>query len=257
MFGLPKKRGIPFVHDTLAREYGVICLQELWNGKGGSKHSQPLDLILHDQNTDHVFDVIEAVFAHCAAAEGQWAIPPRVTPIAAAVEINERFKEHNVGYQLVDGKVVRTDSLLLHEEVVSGATALLRQPAFAGPNEEFLAALEHYRHGRYKECLNECLKALESTLKIVCDQKGWPYPANATARTLVARCFENGLVPDFLQSQFASLRATLESGVPTARNRLAGHGQGSTSVEVPPYLAKYVLYLTGASVILLVDAATA
>lgn len=44
---------------------------------------------------------------------------------------------------------------------------VLSDKRYKGASQEFLAANEHYRHGRYKECLNDCLKAFESTMKII------------------------------------------------------------------------------------------
>ena len=67
-------------------------------------------------------------------------------------------------------------------------------------------------------------------------------------------CFQNGLIPDFFQAQFSSLRAGLESGVPTVRNKLSSHGQGVEQREVPQYMARYLLNLTATSILLLTDA---
>jgi len=103
---------------------------------------------------------------------------------------------------------------------------------YAGANAEFLKAFEHYRHGNIKECLNECLKAFESTMKPICTKRKWFFKATDTARTLIDVCFQNKLVPDLIQSHIAGFRAALESGIPTIRNKLAGHGQGATTIRV-------------------------
>jgi hypothetical protein len=50
------------------------------------------------------------------------------------------------------------------------------------------------------------------------------------------------------------LRSTLEAGVPTARSRLGGHGQGTQVTEVPQYLVAYVLHLTASAVVFLAEA---
>ena len=67
--------------------------------------------------------------------------------------------------------------------------------------------------------MNECLKSLESILKVICKKRQWPFKTTDTANALFQIVFERNLVPDYLQSQFTSLRAVLESGVPTIRNR--------------------------------------
>src|SRR5262249_11657394 len=84
-----------------------------------------------------------------------------------------------------------------------------------------MTAHEHYRHDRPKETLAECLKAFESVMKVICDTLGWKYdPKSSTSSALLQACFDNGLIPAFWQQHFTSLRSMLESGVPTARNRL-------------------------------------
>jgi hypothetical protein len=150
--------------------------------------------------------------------------------------------------------LIRVDSEFLHSEAVKPVLTALRITGFQGANEEFLLAHEHYRHGRHKECLVDCLKAFESTMKSVCKIRGWTTQPNDTAKSLIATCFSNGLIPAYLDSQFASLRSVLESGVPTVRNKNGGHGQGVDPVVVPDYMARYALNLTATSILFLTDA---
>src|ERR1019366_1526163 len=84
---------------------------------------------------------------------------------SAVTELNARFREHGIGYQYESGEIIRVDSQLIHSEVVKPALTLLTAPEYEGANAEFLKAFEHYRKGDTKECLNECLKAFESTMK--------------------------------------------------------------------------------------------
>ncbi len=124
---------------------------------------------------------------------------------------------------------------------------------YSGANDEFLKAHEHYRHGRYKECLVECLKAFESLMKGICQKNSWPYDKNGTSKALINVCFEKGLIPSYLQSQFSSLRSLLESGTPTIRNKEGGHGQGAEITKVPEHLASYVLHLTATNMLFLAN----
>jgi hypothetical protein len=167
--------------------------------------------------------------------------------------LNLRFLEHGVGYRF-DDRIVRIDSELLHAETVKPALALLRAPEYAGAQAEFLAAHEHYRHGLTKEALNECLKAIESVMKAICAKRGWKHDPNATSKTLIQVLFDNGLIPLFWAQHFSALRSTLEAGVPTVRNKLGGHGQGTQVVHVPAHLVAYVLHLTASSIVFLAAA---
>lgn len=128
---------------------------------------------------------------------------------------------------------------------------MLSASMYEGANEEFLSAHTHYRQRRYKESLNDSLKAFESCLKAICRERGWTYTDKDTANRLLKIVFENELIPDFMQSQFSALRSLLESGVPTVRNRLSGHGQGPDAITVPEHIAAYALHLTASNILLL------
>ena len=142
----------------------------------------------------------------------------------------------------------------LHSEAIKPAIRLLYEKRYAGAQQEFLNAHKHYRKGETKEALNDCLKAFESVMKAICDKRGWSYPRDATARALVDVCLTNELIPSFWQSQYSALRTLLESGVPTGRNKLSGHGQGTAPVAVPGHIAAYMLHMTASAIVFLAEA---
>ena len=218
-----------------------------------------MNFFLQEAEVDKSLDVVELTFwvidrhtRHLGYIPGR-----NSSAIAddAIRELNDRFKEHGVGYCFENGRIVRIDSQLVHAEVVKPALALLSGEEYAGVQQEYLQAHEHYRAGKTKEALNECLKSFESMMKSVCDQKGWSYSENATAKKLIDTCFDNGLVPTFWTQHFSSLRSLLQSGVPTGRNRLSGHGQGAIPTSVPMHVVGYVLHMTAAAIVFLKEAA--
>lgn len=146
------------------------------------------------------------------------------------------------------------DSQYVHREVVKPAIMLLQDDMFQGASDEFLRAHEHYRQGRDKEAIVEAEKAFESTLKIICDRCGWSYPKGATAQTLINTVLTNGLIDDSLRTYLAGIRTTLEAGLPTVRNKMSAHGQGSQPVRVPDYIVAYALHAASASIVLLIQA---
>lgn len=243
------------INDILCREYGVLSLSD-------DSYDTPFQAVakflLTSKHDERVFDVIELSF-RCIEKMTQGSYytscaHSKITPSQAIGELNARFLEHAVGYQYEAGLLIRKDSELLHSEVVKPTLAFLADKRFQGANGEFLNAHQHYRAGCHKECLNECLKAFESTLKVICDSQGWSYDPGAGAKQLLDLCFKNNLLPALLQSHFSALRNTLESGVPTLRNKLAGHGQGTEEVSIPPYYAGYALHLTASAILFLVQA---
>jgi len=243
--------------DALCREYGVFKLTGAKEYGDRNYLSELANFILLEQETEKVLDAIELSFRVIdrMTRNFDYLHRQRASEIAdeAIVELNARFQEHAVGFQLADGEIIRVDSKLIHAEVVKPALTLLHQKEYAGAQAEFLKAHEHYRHGNTKEALTECLKALESVMKAICDKRKWQYPPNATSSGLIQCCFDNGLVPTFWTQQFSALRSTLESGVPTARNKLGGHGQGSSIVCVPQHLVAYALHMTASAIVFLVE----
>ena len=55
-------------------------------------------------------------------------------------ELNQRFREHGVGYQYESGQMIRVDSQLIHSEAVQPALRMLADPMYEGANAEFLSA---------------------------------------------------------------------------------------------------------------------
>jgi hypothetical protein len=244
------------VHDILCREYGLFILVEEAKHRD-NKPKDVFDFMLQSKSIDEVIDTIEICFRfvdHLCRDQGfQFHSRPKITPDDAIAELNHRFREHGVGFQFESGQIISVDSQFLHREAVKPALGLLSQKEFKGANEEFLSAHEHYRHARHDECLNECLKAFESTLKTICSLRKWVVDPNATAKALLDCVYSNGLVPPFMQAQFGSLRSMLESSVPTIRNKLGGHGQGSQPRSIPSHFVSLQLHLTASCIVFLIE----
>lgn len=218
-----------------------------------------LDAFVQESDNERALDVIELAFQwanrQAASAEYYKGVDGRAYVDKCIEELNARFKEHGVGYAFVSDELIRVDSQVMHTEVVKPVIHYLSVPGFEGPQEEFFTAHDHYRHGFYKEAITEANKAFESTMKVICDQKGWEYKKSDTAKKLIMVCIENGLFPSYYQSHLASLSNLLESGVPTIRNNEGGHGQGSEVKTVEPHIVSYTLHMAASAILLLVNSA--
>jgi hypothetical protein len=144
-------------------------------------------------------------------------------------------------------QVIRRDDELTHQWAVEPALTLLRDNQFTSANKEFLKALEDYRKGDYGDCLTQCGSAFESTMKIICDRKGWPYSQTDTASPLLK----------IVLRKSANLESYLEQPlvlIATLRNKLSSsHGAGKQPRNVPPHLAKYAINATAAAILLLIE----
>jgi hypothetical protein len=253
------------IHDILCREYGKLSL----SNNSSLRHrdssliyidyvQEVINFVLATNDPEQILDITELSFRlidiRYRDNQLRRRVQSKINPDEAIEELNARFREHGVGYQYESGEIIRVDSQIIHSEAVKPVLHLLSDDRFRGANDEFLRAHEHYRHGRYKECLNDCLKAFESTMKTICNEQDWIYQPGDTASKLINLCFQNNLIPTYLQTQFSSLKQSLESGVPTVRNKLGGHGQGSQPIIVPQYFAAYQLHMTASTILFLVEA---
>ena len=241
--------------NVLCREHGLFRLGNESYQDERDYITELYNYILRQTDVEKVLDAVELAFRFMDRATRGWDYLHRDNGSeladAAIDELNVRFQQHGVGYRFEEGEIIRVDSELLHAEVVKPALALLSAPEFNGAQAEFLKAHEHYRHGRAKEALTECLKSLESTMKSICAKRKWTHDPNATSSSLINLLFQKKLIPDFWRNYFSGLRATLEGGVPSARNSLGGHGQGVQVIEVPLHLVAFVLHQTAAAIVFL------
>lgn len=239
-----------------------------------SEHEEPREDCLNyflKAETAHAVDFIQMSFSFIDSTVRIWSnhqiLPSgaKLEPDQAIYELNHRLREHSVGYRYEAHQIIRMDSEVLHAEAVTPALRLLSELSFEGPNEEYLRAHDHYRHNRHKEAIAAACMAFESTMKAICDARGWPYSTKVDkngkprtdkkdAATLIETLMTKGLFPRYLENELSQLKNLLEGGAPTLRNQDGSHGQGAEVREVPDRLAGYALHLTAANIVLLVEA---
>jgi|SRR5580765_7564936 len=237
------------IEQTLCREYGICNLPAKPMDLTTTTDVRVIDFLLHEDDQEKVLDVVEVSFRLLtrlrSSAEWQSRIPQEKFDRALA-ELNAGFRKFGIGYQYADGEIVRIESQFMRAEVVKPALALLGSEEYAEANADFLKALEHYRNGETKECLDECLKAFESTIKAICTRRKWAFKSRDTAKELIDVCLKNGLMPPLIHSHIRGVRATLVHGIPTIRN--SPRGQEVQLLDVPPHYASYMLHLTAATI---------
>ncbi len=252
------RQGYMFIVENLCREYGLFKLTD--KGFFGPRNymEELINFFLQEAENERVIDTIEFSFRYTDMVTREWEHrqlgSASINADNAISELNNRFREHGIGYQYANGEIIRVDSELIHSEVIKPALKLLQAKFLAGAQQEFLKAHEHFRKENTKEALNEALKAFESTMKAICDKRGWLYDKRDTSKKRIEICLKNDLIPSFWQQQMTSLRVLLESSVPTGRHKLSGHGQGSKPVDVPMYIASYVIHMTAAAIVFLCEA---
>lgn len=177
----------------------------------------------------------------------------KVKPDAAIEEFNARLREAAIGYQYVNGDIVRVDSFPIHAEVVLPALALLADPKFQAANQEYRNAHHAHRMGKQDDCVVNCGRAFESVLKIIGAERGWDIKPNDTASKLIKASVDAGFLAAYHDGPLNSLRGLIEGSAPTIRNKEGGHGGGTKPIVVPEHLAAYQLHQTAAVILFLAE----
>ena len=244
-----------YMHDTFSREKG---LKKLGPHMEAYKKDN-MEVYVNMSANEDFLDLIDLIFhlfdAGCRDIQPQYRYDLDTNAMVdkAIDELNYRFKQHNLGYEFVNGEVIRIDNKVLHQEVIKPALRLLYEEGFDGAEEEFRKAFEYRREGDNKNAILEAGKSFESTMKTICDKKNYTYDkAKDTAKKLIEILESNNFYPAYMSSHMASLRTTLETGLPVVRNKKAGHGQGSVVTPISDEFAEYALNLAATNIVLLV-----
>lgn len=243
------------VHETLCYEFKGFSL-----GNNPSAEKNVIMFLLLTKDSEKLLRTIECLFqfAYSEIFAYRKIQPfPNEHCIDSFNEIvtmlNQNFNENGVGYQYESGQMIGVDSQFTHQEIIKPVLTILADPMYKGANAEFRCAYDHYQAGRYKESINECLKAFESCIKSICEKRKWNYNQTDAAKKLIDILFNEGLFEKYMVSQFGGVRSVLESGIPTMRNKQSGHGQGPKVISIPKHMARYALNLTGSNITLLAD----
>ena len=263
------------VHDSLQYLHGRASLSGAMSDMVVASPAtvlQDIELFLQECSTAEFLDFIELSF------KGHY--PPRAQGDSKAVidAINELFRADDAPYYLTDFEtvvedattgplpgippapgmkvervtsypmIVRIEEDVVYKEAVAPSLTILSGKQYAAPNAEFRSALEHYRNGKFRESLTDCGSALESVLKVICDEHGWPYQQTDTLGDLLDNAGPRlGLEPALKERSKV---------VATLRNKFSSSHGGGTSARAPErYLVQYAITTTAATIVLIVTIA--
>jgi hypothetical protein len=194
-------------------------------------------------------DIVEIIFYEMKRIQSYyrqgWHQPLKLSYELSVKHLNERFIENNFGYRFEQHQVFRIENEYYHKEVVKPSLELLKDEIFKNVNQEFLLAHEYFRKNLFEPCIVECVKAFESTMKVICHGMNWPYDQKDTASPLIRKIIESELIPKYFETSLISIA--------TIRNKTSAHGKGVSNVELNDRLALYVLNQTAAIIMYLVE----
>lgn len=223
-------------HDALAREAGVGRLREgtTWDAICGSFLVERYDLWNDDHGSPSLFlrmrlslvELLFREFAHVAATLNRDRGAGEA--IAEAVrELNLRLRNAKFGLHYHNGILQFARDGLTEERTAEPCWSLLRDSKWKSVDRELKEAIDRADAGKSDACFHAG-KALESTVKIISDERGWSTGRERGAANyidnLVSEANGRFLAPwegDMLKEYFRNLRNP------------HGHGAGS---QPPPLL---------------------
>lgn len=173
-------------------------------------------------------------------------------PNEAIEELNQRFLEHDLGYQFNDKMLFRIDSQYTHTQFVIPALHLIYDEEFSGANEEFINAFSYFKKRNYEAAITEATKALESVLKLICERNNWEYEKTGAAKKLMQTLVNNKFFASYMDSYRNNLIGILEA-LPTIRNKESAHGKGDIKRNVTQHLASFALNQAATCILFLIQ----
>ena len=257
---LPPRKIYEYIYKDFVRQKGWKTLT-----RTSRTHtiSEEIEFYITDcSDTTDFIDFIELVFCYIdkylrtqSFFRGRETLFSRESNLAdqAINELNYRFRQYGLGYEFVDGRIVKKNNEIIHQKVVKPALSLLHDKRFKGAEEEFLKAFESYQNGNNKDAVLNAQKAFESTMKCICKEKKIKYKEEDSSRTLIKHLIESNFIHLYQENYLNNLEQVLSSGLPTLRNNEAGHGQGDKIKIVENSLVEYAIHLSAANIVYLVS----
>lgn len=246
------------IYDIYIRQKGI---KELINYGGNNSVEYEIEIFISQSEATDFIDFIDLAFqcidkhlrnqsfhGYNSAHEGESEKDDN-----AIKELNYRFRQHGLGYEYVDGQLIKKSNELIHQEITKPALSLLHNKKFKGAEDEFLKAFDDYKNGNNKDALMNAQRAFESTLKCICKEKKIEYKDEETSRPLIKHLIEGGVLPSYQDSYMNNLEQVLSGGLPTVRNKEAGHGQGDEIKRVDNFLVEYAIHLAATNIVYLVS----
>ena len=125
------KSAYELIVTTLCREYGLFSLPSAKDYGDRMYLNELANYLLQESEVEKCIDVVELSFKVIDRFTRDFDYLYRNNASERADnaidELNNRFKEHGIGFQFVENEIIRIDSELLHVEAVKPALRLLNE----------------------------------------------------------------------------------------------------------------------------------
>lgn len=200
---LKKEEFFRSAHSRLSREYGIgvlhqgdsyeeICLRflferyDLWNDRHGDQdyffkiRIGLVELLFREVEEYLRSELNSSDLGMKASILAKRVRPKRKTSLEKALESNvlavselkSRFQEAKIPFAYHTGYIQMVDDPRIQEEIEKPFWDLLAEPKWSNVDHEMKEALDR-RDADSEDAVTYALKALESTIKIISEEKGW------------------------------------------------------------------------------------
>ncbi|MCQ2588591.1 MAG: HEPN domain-containing protein [Treponema sp.] len=242
------------IYDIFIRQIGVIGLDGYYIN---DSYEPRIENYYRTHNGNDLLNLIDLIFIYFDKylrhnpPSGHYNISKILD--SSINELNCRFKQYGLGYEFINGELIKKTNEIIHSEVIKPSLKLLHDEKFKGAEEEFKLAFENYQNGNNKDAILYAQKSFESALKTICKRKKFEYDEKNDAKKLLEILRLQGFYPKYLNRQLVQLSDLLLSGLPKLRNEEAGHVQGEEIRNVENNYVEYAIHLAATNIVFLVS----
>jgi hypothetical protein len=162
-------------------------------------------------------------------------------------ELNTVFEDEVSPWRMADGQLFKIDSQFLDSHVIARSYELLKAEGFEGALEEFNRARNELAGDNVKGAILNACKSLESVLKAALQTD------TGTAKVLINKLVDEGFYDGLPEEISRAFGDQVLMALPFIRNRLAGHGQGNSIVDVPRIYGELAIHLAATFLLFIVQ----
>lgn len=205
---------------------------------------------LANTHLSHLFDLIELQYTELSD-------DPENGKDGFCREINGVFREQDVPWLLVGGRLVKVDAKQFELDLKLKAIERMQElrdanPLYQGAYDELRKAADFLGREDYAEAVINAGKSYESVLKVICG----PGAETESANGLIKRLFgtDKLSLPESLKPE--AFQNSVLLSLPIIRNKVAAHGSGATECEISAPMANLAVNLACALDTYLIQEAT-
>lgn len=225
--------------SVLAEVEGELLIEHGWERVPGAPrqdrggHAPGLRHLVLECDAPFVLDALEMTFGWLRqAGAGEQEV--------FRTGINGVLELHGCPWRLSDGEFFKLDADFMGARLAATAHESLAANRFAGAAHEYAKARQHLGSGETMDAVFYAGKSFESVLKVLTGLE------HANADRLIKELLAQGYVDDLPDGARASFGEQVLKTLPSLRNRLGGHGQGATIVEIPQAYGELAVQLAAA-----------